>query len=223
MSLINDALRRAKDAQQQTPATPSADLPFRPVEPSQQGATRGLGLVLPVALATVALLTVLSSWQWVQKRDSTGVTQVYARTADVARTTPAIQPATAPAAADTAVPGSSTRPYTAVQPDFLPARATDTAAALAADATSATTNAPLADVQEGEVTNAAASAPPSPPKPAPLRLQAIIFSPRRPSAMISGKTLFVGDKLGELRVVAIDKESATLAGAGQTNVLSLPE
>ena len=41
--------------------------------------------------------------------------------------------------------------------------------------------------------------------------------------MISGKTLFVGDKLGDLRVVAIDKESATLAGAGQTNVLSLAE
>jgi hypothetical protein len=41
--------------------------------------------------------------------------------------------------------------------------------------------------------------------------------------MISGKTLFVGDKLGDLRVVAIDKESATLVGGGQTNVLSLPE
>jgi hypothetical protein len=41
--------------------------------------------------------------------------------------------------------------------------------------------------------------------------------------MIGGKTLFVGDKLGDLRVVAIDKESATLVGAGQTNVLSLPE
>jgi hypothetical protein len=66
-------------------------------------------------------------------------------------------------------------------------------------------------------------APPPPPKPAPLRLQAIIFSPKRPSAMISGKTLFVGDKLGDLRVVAIDQDSATLAGAGQTNVLSLPE
>jgi hypothetical protein len=66
-------------------------------------------------------------------------------------------------------------------------------------------------------------APPTPPKPAPLRLQAIIFTPKRPSAMISGRTLYVGDKLGDLRVVAIDKESATLTGAGQTNVLSLPE
>ena len=41
--------------------------------------------------------------------------------------------------------------------------------------------------------------------------------------MISGRTVFIGDKLGDLRVVAIDKDSATLAGAGQTNILSLPE
>jgi hypothetical protein len=41
--------------------------------------------------------------------------------------------------------------------------------------------------------------------------------------MIGGKTLFVGDRLGELRVVAITQDSATLAGAGQTNVLRLPE
>jgi hypothetical protein len=41
--------------------------------------------------------------------------------------------------------------------------------------------------------------------------------------MISGKTLFVGDKLGDLRVMAIDRQSITLAGAGQTNILSLSE
>jgi hypothetical protein len=33
----------------------------------------------------------------------------------------------------------------------------------------------------------------------------------------------VGDKLGALRVAAIDQESATLVGAGQTNILSLAE
>jgi len=41
--------------------------------------------------------------------------------------------------------------------------------------------------------------------------------------MIGGKTLFVGDKVGDLRIVAIGKDSATLAGGGQTNVLSLAE
>jgi hypothetical protein len=33
----------------------------------------------------------------------------------------------------------------------------------------------------------------------------------------------VGDKLGEMRVLAIDQESAILVGGGQTNVLKLEE
>jgi len=212
MSLINDALRRAKDAQQQSPPQPPLDLPFRPVEPAQQCARRGLGLLLPVALVMVALLGLLSAWQWVQRRDSTGTTEVNARTARVARVIPAAQPASAPAAALAA------QPDPAVQPDSSSSPAT-----LAADATSAAINGPAADAQESEVTDTAAMTPPPPPKPAPLRLQAIVFNPRRPSAMISGKTLFVGDKLGALRVAAIDHESATLVGAGQTNILSLAE
>ena len=64
---------------------------------------------------------------------------------------------------------------------------------------------------------------PEPPKPAPLRLQGIFFHPKRPSAIISGKTVFIGDKVGDLRVVAIEPDGATLVGAGQTNVLSLSQ
>ncbi len=75
--------------------------------------------------------------------------------------------------------------------------------------------------QESDATNSVAITPP--PKPAPLRLQAIVFNPQRPSALISGKTLFIGDKLGDARVVAIDQESATLVSAGKTNLLTLPE
>ena len=60
------------------------------------------------------------------------------------------------------------------------------------------------------------------PKPVPPKLQAIIFSSVRPSIMINGKTLFIGDTLDGFRVTAISKESATLAGMDQTNVLTLP-
>ena len=205
MSLINDALKRAKEAQQQAPPPPPSDLQFRPVEPAQQNARRGLGLLLPAALAVVALLTLLFIWHWAQKRDSTRPTEVNARTARVARATPAPQPL----------------PVAAPAPASVPSPVTDAAATVAADAASAPTDAPVANPEESEATNAPAMTAPPPPKPAPLRLQAIVFNPRRPSAMISGKTLFIGDKLGDLRVVAIDQDSATLAGAGQTNVLSL--
>src|ERR1035441_8400536 len=88
MSLINDALRRAKDTQQQTPAPPSPNLPFRPVEPAPPSAGRGQGLLLPVALVVVALLSVLSAWQWFQHRNSTGPTEVNARTPRVAPPVP---------------------------------------------------------------------------------------------------------------------------------------
>ena len=60
-----------------------------------------------------------------------------------------------------------------------------------------------------------------PPKPKVLRLQSIMFG-ARPSAMIAGKFLFVGDSIQGHRVIAIDKGTVTLVGQGQTNVLSLP-
>jgi hypothetical protein len=62
-----------------------------------------------------------------------------------------------------------------------------------------------------------------PPKPAPLRLQGIVFNPARPSAMINGKTVFVGEKVGEFRVGAITQNSATLISGSQTNLLELAE
>jgi hypothetical protein len=82
---------------------------------------------------------------------------------------------------------------------------------------------PLVQEQQSDGSSSAAIASPPPSKPPPLRLQAIVFDRRRPSVLINGKTLFVGEKLGDARVVAIDQESATLVGAGKTNVLTLGE
>ena len=210
MSLINDALRRAKDAQQQTPPLPAPDLPFRPVDPAQAASRRSFSLLLPAALTIAALFLLIFVWEWTRAGGAATHSEVNARTARAPHaTTPASTLATQPAPVQ--------------EPVSPPSPATDAAAPVATDDTTAATNAPVADAQDSEGTNTTAMTPPAPPKPAPLRLQAIIFTPRRPSAMISGRTLFIGDKLGDLRVVAIDKDSATLAGAGQTNILSLPE
>ena len=56
---------------------------------------------------------------------------------------------------------------------------------------------------------------------APLRLQAIFYTPPQPSAIISGQTVHVGDTVRELQVVAIGSASALLLGASQTNFLTL--
>jgi hypothetical protein len=210
MSLINDALRRAKEAQGDTPLPTSRDLPFRPIEPAQQRARRGLGLLLPGALAVVALLSLLFVWEWTQAHVGATPIEVNARTTRVPLTI-------APRAA------LATRPAPVQAPPAPPSPATGATTTLMADAASAPTDDPIDDLQESEATDSPAMTASTPSKAAPLRLQAIVFNPKRPSAMINGKTLFIGDKLGDLRVVAIDRDSAILAGAGGTNILTLPE
>ena len=212
MSLINDALKRAKEAQQQTSPPPSPQMQFQPVEPSQR-ALHSLGLLVPAALAVVALLALIFVWQWAQARTAAREREVRALTPRVAKAT--IAPQTAKPSPALALP--------AVQPAPPPQRSSRPAPATGVATTSTTPASPLlATEQDSKDTNSPAIAPP-PPTPPPLRLQAIVFNPKRPSALISGKTVFIGDRLGDSRVVAIDRESATLVGAGKTNFLTMPE
>ena len=67
-------------------------------------------------------------------------------------------------------------------------------------------------------TNAVAVVPPKPPEP---KLQGILYAATRPCAIVSGKTVFIGDQVGKLRVAAITEDSVTLQSETETNVLSL--
>lgn len=58
MSLINDALKRAKEVQQDMAPPPAPNLQLRPVEPGQ-GMRRSFGLLVPAALAVVAVVLLL--------------------------------------------------------------------------------------------------------------------------------------------------------------------
>ncbi len=223
MSLINDALRRAKDAQRQVPPPPPNYPPLRPVEPAQQTARQGLGLLLPIALAVVALLVLLFAWQWVQRNGSLRSTE--AGTREVRATTRVALPPPTVVPPDLAAAGFVPVAQSGAAPQPAPASPPSPRAAHvpAASAAPAVPDESAADAQVSETTNAPAVTAPPPPKPAPLRLQGIVFNPSRPSAMINGRTVFVGDKMGDTRVVAIDRDSVTLVRAGQTNVLSLSE
>ena len=59
------------------------------------------------------------------------------------------------------------------------------------------------------------------PKAPELKLQGIFFNPRSPSAVVNGKTVYVGDKVSGFRVFAITPQNVTLGTATQTNVLDL--
>jgi hypothetical protein len=218
MSLINEALKRAKEAQRQAPPPPSPQMQFRPVEPSQHP-RHGLSLIVPVALTVVALLALFFVWEWAQRRTATGPREVRALARPVAQATIAQQPS-APLAESVA---ASAQPSSPAEP--LPRSDAVAAVENLLPVTSSVTPAspPLVQEQERDVADTVAVAPSPPAKPTPLRLQAIVYSPKRPSVVINGRTLFVGERLGDSRVVAIDRESATLVGAGTTNVLMMAE
>jgi hypothetical protein len=55
-----------------------------------------------------------------------------------------------------------------------------------------------------------------------LRLQGIFYSSTKPSALVNGKTVFVGEEISGWRVTAIEPQSVSLQHAnGETNVLAL--
>jgi hypothetical protein len=199
MSLINDALKRTKDAQQQNPP-PAGGPPLKPADPATTKSTSNAKSLLYIMIACVVVGNALLFFA-IQDR---GAKKEIAPAVPVAPTTAA---AVAPA------PTASVAPAPVPQP----AKSEPAPAAIANPAPIAT---PV--VSEKNSNDALLAAQPEPARPVPLKLQSIIFNPSKPSAMVSGKFVFIGDKVQGFRVTAIDQETVTLVGSGQTNILSLP-
>jgi hypothetical protein len=184
MSLINDALKRAQEAQSQTPPAAQPGPQLRPAEPTSY-AWHGVGLMLPAALALVAVLVLFLVWEVSRRRSQPEEVRA---TADPTPVTQSVQPATvSPPAAEPAP-----RPPAPGTPQVVSDASTNTPAPVSEDV-----------------------------KPIMPKLQAVIFNPRNPSALINGRSVFRGDSLGSFRVTKITADSATLVGEGQTNVLRL--
>ncbi len=213
MSLINDALKRAKQAQQQAAPSDSPGPHLRPVEPIPY-VRHSVEFLVPATLAVMALLCLFFVWRWANQRGSMNKEE---RAKVRALTAPAPVPQTV------SLPDPpKVAPSTNVHEDLslasnpsseapaIPRQAQPTAVSEAVQADTAATQAVNSAVQEV-------------PKLPPLKLQGIVFSPTRPSAVINGKPLFKGDRIRDFKVVAIGKDSVTLVSPGQTNVLNLPE
>lgn len=205
MSLINDALKRAKQAQQKNPPPPASGAPLRPVE-SARPKSSVPGFLWPMAVALMLLL-VGAGVIWLV------VTRAGARkpVANVLSPEPAIPTAavttskpiptaTQPKPGPVAKPSSTTPPT----PAGVPAPVGPAPGRVLV----ATTNVP-AVVAEAQ--------------PALPKLQGIFYRPDRPSALLNGKTILIGGRSGEFLVVAITQQSVTVVRAGKTNLLSLPE
>ena len=182
MSLVNDALKKAAEAQKNLPPVPVVHLPLRPVESSKKNKT-GIGLVVPATLATIIAAALFAFSVSNRPRHSTAN----------------------PSSAPTRNPTSGVPAVHAIM-DLAPAPL----AVAAKEIPAPPAPAPAAPMVET-----------APPQLAPLRLQAVFYSPPKPSAIISGKTVHVGDCLREMQVVAIGSSSALLISATQTNFLTL--
>lgn len=218
MSLINDALKRAKSVQPQAPP-PASGPQFRPAEPDQV-VRRGLGVALPIGAVIVALLGLLLTWE-LSRTSSVGqkplpgtpelaVRAVAPPSPPIASPPPADPPPAPPITAPEPVASPASKPVAVVQ---TPPPAVQTPAPPA--------QAPAALAQTPAETNALPVA--EAPKPPSLKLQAIVYHPTRPSAMINGRTLFVGDRVGEWRVASISADSATLSNPTGRKVLNLAD
>ena len=227
MSLINDALRRAKQVQQEVHA-PLAGPPLRPVDPPVY-VRHGVGIVVPVSMTIVALLGLLLLWQIYQRRDAIKQAEANSRATSAAqeRASAESQRPIATLSTQTSEKPTAAAVISTKHEDAKPPVATPTLAAAnptpidsGAVTTLSSTNAAS---QTSGVSNVAPAVEPTLPKPEPLRLQGIVFNPKRPSTVINGRTLFLGDRIREFRIMAIRQDSVTLVGGGRTNVLSLEQ
>ena len=202
MSLINDALKRAKKAQQDNPPPPPP-LQLRPAEPPAPRRA------VPVVLLLLALVIVIAAGGlllWTVARQSAPVLRVDARTV------------TPPPPAAEEIPKASD--VSSARAEVVVPLTTESQPA-AAVAPALTTDETLPGQPQTNGLPVAAAAEPL--KPAALKLQAILYNPTRPSALINGRTVFQGDRVGESRVLVINPEGVTLGSATITNVLILGE
>ena len=212
MSLINDALKRAKQGQQQNPF---GGQPIRPLQPADYAARSNYPLRVALAVLLVAALA-LSGWFFWKWWRSSGESHQTAGGESTAASAEKSKTSAKPVPRKQLIKVSTnivvrTNLVAPPQSEAL-AQAVSSNSPISAPRTNAAALAPP--------TNLAAPAPPSPFDD--LKLQSIIFSEDKRAAGINGELLYVGDDIRGARVMRIDRQSVTVERNGETNVLRLP-
>lgn len=199
MSLINDALKKAKAAPKPAPVSAPQLRPADEAQPRRVSSPLLVGSVCAVVL-TGALLV----WYGIKTGNKTE--PVVVARAESAQPAPRPTPEITPKPALIAAPGEPPPPT--ISPTAEPALE------VVAEAPT-----PAAD----QIGTTEVVTPAEAPKPELPRLQGIFYHPARPTAVLSGKSLSVGGRIGEFRVLAIQPDRVTIAAGDSTNVLSLSE
>jgi hypothetical protein len=194
MSLINDALKRAKESQRKD--NPPVGSSLHPMETNPK--ERDSNLVLPVVIIFLIVAALGLIGLAMVKHNSTKIP------AENLATAPAIVPKPPVV---TAVPLEINLPPPATPPTNSPATSTPVVVAAPVAPPVAATNSVVT----------------SSPTPKPLRLQGISYDAAHPSAIVNGKAVYVGSRVDGMRVTAISPDSVTLAGGGRTKTLVVDE
>ncbi|SRR5258706_5466500 len=199
MSLINDALKRAGEAPAPPPPPPalppSGTVKFRELAPPK-------GSQLPVIISSTALILIVALASFFLVR---GLTR---------KKTSGWQNSVQPV-------------FAREKPQQTPASPSDNTSDLAGTANAKT--APKANTAPAGAPNAPVAAAANPPAlPVlgtnglpPLKVQGIFYRAKNPAAVINAKTVFVGDRVSDAKIIAITKDSVTVEFKGTTQVLTL--
>ena len=228
MSLINDALKRAREAEQQrTEKTPPAP-PLQPVDHAAPPRRAGWIVLTVLLVATLGFAAFyLSRWA-----GSSGAARAGGTSNEVAATSLASPETVAAPAVRPAIPVSTD--LTARQasvPRSDPSAAPPTASPASSAPPAAEPRAAIPERNQAEPPSSPGEDAPAAVQPVAqvearfpeLKLQSIVFRLRNPSVMIDGEMLGVGDTVRSARVVKIERHAVTMEWQGQTNVLRLPQ
>ena len=228
MSLINDALKRAREADQGRaggcPPTPQLQPVDYVARPNRAG-----WIVLTVLLLATLGLAAFYLGRWA---GSPTAGHVHGSAKERAAVSPASTEALAPRPDGPAIDTNRDllaheAPTTRSDPVVVPASRT------AADPLPAmpAPGGMVAERAETEQPGSLGEHAPGPVDPAPeaepqfpeLRLQSIVFRLRNPSVVINGEMLSAGDTVDGARVAKIERHAVTMEWRGQTNILRLPQ
>ena len=224
MSLINDALKRAKQAQDRHPALPPSGPPLQPAVQLSSPPSAIPWIAGALAVLLLSCWFLFLSWRGYHRHPQ-------AQIGDRERTaSPAGTPKTAQALARSPganLPSSPTVPLTnftvplAVPPASGSPPLTGTNLASAGGAVERRSGVSANLVVEPKTNQVPVE--PALPEPAPssLKLQGIFYGASRASALINGQTLFLGDEIDGAKVLSIERHAVRLFLGGKTNVLKL--
>jgi hypothetical protein len=198
MSLINDALKKANEA----PNAPPPPLPGSPLGCQTSPASTGLPLPMIIFSVLLCLILGLAAFFLVRGMKRGGASSSWRGSVHKAsareRERKTFEAEIEKEAAASAAPRLKPQSQAAVAA-VTPVATNPAAPVLAtAPAVAATTNGFPA-----------------------LKVQGIFYRAKNPAAMINSKTVFVGERVSDAKVVSITADSVTVEFAGKTKVLSL--